>query len=203
MNRDSPLSLTQGAAALGLMFSDFRFEASLALWLASLWQLWRFQGPYNGGADKLVLLALTCMCLVHTATNSFWQEIAFGYFAIQVVLSYTVSGWVKLSSRDWRNGQALSDVFAYSAYPVSENLRALADRKEAMIVGSWLVILLEVLFPLAFFSHATLICVLVLAAGFHVANAVLFGLNRFLWAWISTYPVLFWAQARLHETSIL
>jgi hypothetical protein len=31
-----------------------------------------------------------------------------------------------------------------------------------------------------------------LAACFHLANAALLGLNRFLWVWVAAYPALYW-----------
>ena len=36
---------------------------------------------------------------------------------------------------------------------------------------------------------------LALAAVFHTANACLFGLNRFLWAWLAAFPALIWLLA--------
>lgn len=62
---------------------------------------------------------------------------------------------------------------------------------------SWAVMLFELVFPLALVSQPTLIAALTIAALFHLANACLFGLNRFFWTWIAVYPILFWLQARL------
>ena len=56
------------------------------------------------------------------------------------------------------------------------------------------VILFEVVFPLALISLLTTALALALAAGFHLSNALFLGLNRFVWAWISAYPALIWAQ---------
>ena len=96
----------------------------LLLALIGLVMLHRFQGPYNGGSDRMSLLVLCSLCLVHFAPSLYWQEISFGYLALQLVLSYFISGWVKLINPDWRSGRALCDVFQFSAYPVSESLRA-------------------------------------------------------------------------------
>jgi hypothetical protein len=40
---------------------------------------------------------------------------------------------------------------------------------------------------------------LALTAAFHLANACLFGLNRFLWVWLAAYPSLIWLQARVDQ----
>jgi hypothetical protein len=64
-------------------------------------------------------------------------------------------------------------------------------------MASWMVMLFEVLFPLSFLNSTTLMLALAVAISFHVANACLFGLNRFVWFWIAAYPSLIWLQARL------
>jgi hypothetical protein len=165
--------------------------------LHSLAVLHRFQGPYNGGSDRMGLLILYSICFAHWLPAGLLSEVAFGYLAVQVLLSYFISGRVKIVNADWRSGQALADVFAFSAYPVSEGLRSLAAQKQALFVASWAVMLFEVLFPLALMDQSLLIGALGVAAVFHLANACLFGLNRFLWFWIAAYPSILWLQARL------
>jgi len=160
----------------------------------------RFQGPYNGGADRMSLLVLACLCVAHIAPTIIWKEIALGYLAIQLVLSYFISGWVKIINPEWRNGQALVDVFGFSAYPVSESLRSWAQSPRLLLIMSWLVICFELLFPVSILSATTLSIALVIAAIFHFANACLFGLNRFFWIWLAAYPSIIWFQQRLFVT---
>ena len=169
----------------------------LALVGLSILILHRFEGPYNGGADRMGLLVLFCLTLAEFLPRENWKELAFGYLGLQLTLSYFISGWVKIRNPDWRTGRALRDVFAFSAYPVAENLRALKDRKTLLLAGSWLVITCELLFPFSLISMWTLIPFLVLAASFHTSNALFFGLNRFVPAWIAAYPSILWLQARL------
>ncbi len=89
--------------------------------------LYRFHGSYNGGSDRMSLLLLFCLLMAHLAPSRRWQEIAVGYLAVQLLMSYAISGWIKLSNPDWRSGHALKDVFEFSAYPVSESIRSLAN----------------------------------------------------------------------------
>jgi hypothetical protein len=99
----------------------------LALVVHALFVLERFQGPYNGGSDRMSLLILCCLCVAHWMPSRPWQEVAFGYLAIQLVLSYFIAGWVKIMNPEWRRGRALEDVFLFSAYPVSESRRGGAE----------------------------------------------------------------------------
>ena len=159
--------------------------------------LQRFQGPYNGGSDCMSILVLLCLFLSHIAPTNFWKEIALGYLAFQLMFSYFQSGYIKVINSDWRNGRALQDVFTITAYPVSENIRRWAKSPRLMFIMSWIVILFELLFPLALLHQSLLITTLVVAAIFHLANALLFGLNRFFWIWPAAYPIILWFQARI------
>jgi len=147
----------------------------------------------------MIWLVLTSCLLAHLAPSPYWQEMALGYLAVQLTLSYFVSGWVKVINPDWRSGQALVDIFRYSAYPVSRNLRGLADRPGLLWVGGWAVIALELVFPLTMLDPHALALGLGLCAAFHISNAIHFGLNRFVWAWISAFPALIWFQDRLGQ----
>lgn len=170
------------------------------LLLLGLAILHRFQGPYNGGADRMSLLILFCLWLTLIAPTRYWQEVAFGYLALQLVLSYFISGWVKVVNPDWRSGQALSDVFQFSAYPVSESLRQWAKSPRLLFAMSWGVMLFELLFPFTLLSATSLHVALIITASFHFSNACLFGLNRFFWIWIAAYPAIIWFQLRIFAT---
>lgn len=190
------LFLPRAALSVALLLGVASPWMLLGLCLHSVVVLHRFGGPYNGGSDRMGLLILYCLCLA-TWLPGLGQEAAFGYLAIQVILSYFISGQVKIVNPEWRSGQALRDVFHFSAYPVSERLRGLADRPRLLWGMSWSVMLFEVLFPLSLFDSRILIGALVVAALFHLANAGLFGLNRFVWVWLAAYPSILWLQSRL------
>jgi len=175
---------------------------SVSLLLISLAILRRFQGPYNGGADRMSILILICLCLVHFLPTQVWREVAFGYLALQLVLSYFISGWVKIINVEWRRGLALNDVFRFSAYPVSESLRSWSASPRLLLIMSWSIMLFELVFPLSLLSTASLYGALIIAATFHFANACLFGLNRFFWIWIAAYPSILWFQQRFISSLI-
>lgn len=191
------LFLLRLALSLSLIIGFQTAWVSFLLLFFALAILHRYQGPYNGGSDRMGLLILCCLCLVHVAPSYRWQEIAFGYLALQLILSYFISGWVKVVNADWRSGRALCEVFQFSAYPVSESLRKLADSPRLMFYLSWCVILFELLFPMSLVSINSLIVMLIIAAVFHFSNACLFGLNRFFWVWIAAYPSIIWFQQRI------
>ena len=108
-----------------------------------------------------------------------------------------MSGWIKVINPEWQKGAVLRDVFRFSAYPVSEGLRKLADRPAFLLTTGWIVILLELCFPLTLLDPFALKLALLFTAAFHFSNACFFGLNRFFWIWICAYPSLIWFQDRI------
>ena len=194
----SALLLAASLGAPGLHISWL----ALALVANHLFILPFFNGPYNGGADRMSLLVLLCLAGATalpeaTGPAPAWREIAFGYLGMQLLLSYFISGWVKVVNPDWRSGRALRDVFLFSAYPAGENLRRWADHPRLLHAAGWGVILFELAFPLTLLSQPALLAGLAIAALFHFANACLFGLNRFFWIWLCAYPSILWLQDRV------
>ena len=175
----------------------------LALIFLGLFILKRFQGPYNGGSDRMSYLILFCLTIFYFMPTSLWQEYIFGYLALQLVLSYFISGWVKVSNPQWRNGLVLQDIFRFSAYPVSKELRIFASWPKSLYFMSWAVMLFELLFPLTLITQKTLIIGLLIALSLHFVNACLFGLNRFFWVWLAAFPSLLWLQQRIFVTGYI
>ncbi|QEY14843.1 HTTM domain-containing protein [Cellvibrio sp. KY-GH-1] len=196
---EKKLALLRAPLAILLMLGIYPVWVETALLASSILLIKRFQGPYNGGSDTMSILVLLCLWLANLAPSPMWQEIALGYLALQLTLSYFQSGLVKIENAEWRSGKALREVFALTAYPVSESLRSLANRPQLLLNVSRAVILGELLFPLTLLHSITLTIALVFAGVFHLANAVLFGLNRFVWSWLAAYPSVIWLQGRFSE----
>lgn len=176
------------------------FESGLvciALLINTLFILHRFQGPYNGGSDLMAWLIVSCLALIHLVPSTEIQGYILAYLALQLIFSYFKAGWAKVIHAEWRSGRALQDVFAYSIYPVAESLRGLANYPRLCFGVSWLVILLELLFPLCLLNQIVLIVGLGAVFLFHVSNYIFLGLNRFVWVWVAAYPSLIWLQERL------
>ncbi len=194
---DRLLFAVRGVLSLTLMVGIAPSVVAPLLLAICVALLVRYDGPYNGGSDRMSLLVLICLTGAHLAPTHYWQQVAFAYLAAQLVLSYALSGGVKIVNADWRSGAALQDVFLFSAYPVSDAHRGWARQPGPLWAASWAVILFELAFPLALLTQTTLVLGLTIAALFHLANAYLFGLNRFVWAWLAAYPSILWLQAQI------
>ena len=153
----------------------------------------RFRGSYNGGSDSMLLVVLLALALARTDVRL--VPVALGYAAAQLVLSYAISGWSKLRDPMWRDGSALAVLVRLPQYAVPGSLaRVLASMK----LASFAMLAFECAFPIALVDRRVCIAMLCIAGAFHVANAVVFGLNRFLWAWLAAFPALLYWVDRLH-----
>lgn len=194
---DRPIFAARALFALLLASGLYSSFAALGLLTTSIRLLYRYDGPYNGGADRMGLLILICLTIAHLPLPPFARELALGYLAIQLVLSYFVAGLVKIVNPDWRSGKALVQVFESTGYPASDDLRGLARMPGMLRAAAWAVMLLELAFPLALIDQRLLIAALLATGAFHLANAILFGFNRFFWTWLAAYPAILWLQERL------
>ena len=189
------------ALALGLMAGLLRGPAgllgALLLFGIALLLLFRWRGAFNGGSDFMTLVGLTGLLLAQGLCafghDPLGWRAGLWYVALQSVTSYFVSGWVKLLRPEWRNGRALPVFLDSGIYgPLSTHS---PYRWPALArVVAWLFTVWEGLFPLALLDLrlAAFFC----ASGtvFHFLVFWYFGLNRFFWAWLATFPaVLFCA----------
>lgn len=163
----------------------------LVLALGQLALVIRLGGPFNGGSDSLSLLSLLGLGVAASVSpGSLVYQIALGYLAAQLTLSYFIAGVAKLAQPSWREGTALGRFAALPKYGVPARARAWLATPSLGRMASWSVLLFECSFPLALLGPRFALAYLSVGALFHVLNAALFGLNRFLWAWLALYPLL-------------
>jgi uncharacterized membrane protein len=156
----------------------------------------RFRGSYNGGSDSMLLVVLLGLAVARTDERL--AAAGLGYAAVQLVLSYAISGWAKLRDPQWRTGRALDVLVRLPHYGVPPRLVAILTSRAAR-PSSFAMLAFECGFPIALVDVRVCVVMLAIAAVFHLTNAVVFGLNRFLWAWLAAFPaLLFWVD-RLHD----
>ncbi len=155
----------------------------------------RFRGVFNGGSDYMTMTVLLGLLISSIITSS----IDFGliYIAIQSMLSYFIAGIVKLKNPQWRNGLALKTFLKYSNYFIPNFIKTNSENKKIILFNTWLVIFWEFTFPLALLNIKLLTLYLIIGFFFHITNFISFGLNRFIWAWLASYPALFYIHLKL------
>ena len=146
----------------------------------------------SDGSDQMTTIVLFTffLCWTPFATPNL---LVYGiwFIALQSCLSYLSAGVAKLVSAEWRGGTAVYDIFSTKTYGTRWASTFLKNRRWLKLFLCWSVILAEILFPLALFLPWPFTLVF-LGWGFlfHLLNAIIMGLNSFLWAFLATYPAI-------------
>ncbi len=189
----------RGALALLLMAGLLPTAGVVALCAIAMLLLLRWRGAFHGGSDFMTLVGLTGLLIAHAVGS--WAGMVAGwraglwYVALHATTSYFISGWVKFLRPEWRSGEALPlflDTGVYGPLAPDSVLR----RPAVARLASWSFTLWEGCAPLMLLDLriAALFCTV--AAVFHFLVFWFFGLNRFFWAWLVTFPALMYAAAR-------
>jgi hypothetical protein len=181
---------TQGSNLLNI---GFLFTSNLAV-------LIRWRGAFNGGSDFMTLVVLTGLFIAQVVSYFASPELGwragFWYITIQSITSYFLSGAVKLLKREWRNGTAMT-IFLNAAIHGPLSARHWLRRPWLAALCSWTFILWESLAPLALLEARLAILFCSIAALFHFLVFWFFGLNRFFWAWLATFPAIVWCAGQI------
>ena len=174
--------------------------SSLFIFFSTIVLLIRWRGAFNGGSDFMTVVAVTGLVIAMVATEFVDKErawnVALWYVAIHSITSYFMSGAVKLLNSHWRNGGALIYFLDRGLYgPLSEY--SLFKRPVIAILASWSFIIWEILFPLVLFDEVIAVAFVITAFGFHLLVFRFFGLNRFVWAWVVTFPAIIYCSNSL------
>lgn len=181
----------------------------LPLWLllvSTLLIALRWRGSFNGGSDFMTLAVLGALAIASSfGFSASASRGALWYIAIIACNSYFLAGLAKLRTANWRSGRALIGFMGHTVYdapPLPEARARVAPtfwerHRRVTRWLSWLVIGLELSFPLALIDARACLVLIGCALMFHVGNAFLLGLNRFVLAWAASYPALVWCSQHM------
>lgn len=181
--------------ALRLLFIAYSFAqpnliSFVILLLSHLIICWRFRGTYNGGSDMITLMTLLGLAMSYSFSEGEALRVSGLFFiAVHGISSYFMSGVYKLKQKSWRDGTALA-IFLKKNWP-----------SHIMKILSWGALCFEVGFPLSLVNLQLAYAFIAMAFFFHLLNAILLGLTRFLCAWAATWPAILFVTAYLHKTS--
>jgi len=166
------------------------------LLLIHLATLLRWLGNFNGGSDYLTSILLLFTSLGLYFSDSKMPVISLWYITFQVLFSYFKAGWLKLKTRNWQNGLAIREFLNSPAYEKIQIFDRLTKSSTINTFNSWVVIAFEVLFPLSLVNKDLALIFMMAGLLFHLINAYVFGLNRFIFTWLAGYPAIYWCSLR-------
>ncbi|EIE98531.1 hypothetical protein [Saccharomonospora glauca] len=158
------------------------------------------RSPYGSdGSETVLTISLTSIALGRWfRSDPRARHACLWFIAAQSCLSYGIAGLAKLVSPVWRDGTAVRDIFRTRMFGHRKVFSFLRNRpKLARAVGMGTIVG-EMAFPLVLVAPAPVArALLATGAGFHASNAVVMGLNRFVWAFLGTYPAVMYCSRAL------
>lgn len=143
------------------------------------------------GSDQMVLVVLAACLIGRLGADPIATRAAVTFLAAEVTLAYLVAGLAKATSPYWRSGQAFPMIVRTRMYGQPIARRVVNRFPRAGRAASYAVIWWESLFVLSLTAPPAFVAVLfALGVGFHAGCAVVMGLNRFMWAFVASYPAV-------------
>lgn len=154
----------------------------------------RFRGNFNGGSDMMTFVVLTGALIAAAGA----PKIGMIYIATHTLYSYFKAGIAKAKHKEWRNGQAIPTFLTRSLFP---DIQLAGEKLKTQNLISktlgWLTLLFELAAPTLLIFPTAATTYMALAIIFHLGIYYCFGLNRFFWIWLTTWP------ATLYSLSLL
>lgn len=148
------------------------------------------------GADEMTIVAAagTAVIAAGLAADIHAVAVAGAWFLTAVLcVSYFASGAAKLGGAEWRTGRALSLIMQTRSYGHARVAALLRQYRNMGVAATYVMMAGEMAFPTALVTPAIAsIAILVCGVGFHLLTAVLVRLNRFVPAFLASYPPMLW-----------
>jgi len=123
------------------------------------------------------------------------------FIALHSILSYSISGWLKLNSSGWRDGTVIERLCESETWMSETAYQIVTGVPGSSTFASWSVILLECLFPVVLVVPQNIMWVIfIIGISFHVTTALFMGFNSFLILYPTTYIAISYANAAVHST---
>jgi hypothetical protein len=176
---------------LGIFLSALNPLYLVVVLVALMLATYLFDGSYNGGSDYMNFIIVLSLLVYTFSANEYVQKICLLYIGVQSLLSYLIAGLTKLVKSDWRNGRSLQKILKESHYLIPQSIgHFLAQNTGLTLFLSWMIILTELSIFMGFYSFKMAIVMVLFFLIFHLVNIFIFGLNRFFFAWLASYPCL-------------
>lgn len=161
------------------------------------------RSPYGSdGSETVLTISLTTLALSKAfSSDPRARQACLWFIAAQSCLSYGIAGVAKAISPVWRDGTAVRDIFRTRMFGHRFAFDFLRERPRLSRALGHVTIVGETLFPLVLVAPGPVArALLAVGAGFHGSNAVFMGLNRFVWAFLGTYPAIAYCARGLGRT---
>ncbi|MFD2909765.1 hypothetical protein ACFSX9_13590 [Flavobacterium ardleyense] len=175
-----------------LLLLSFHWSLFLLLFIIQL--IFNLRNIYSlSGADQMQNIILFGLLIISFNINSNIASLTVFFISVQMLLSYFFTGFHKIKSKKWRNGDALLLVLNSETFGNSTFQKLLYNNKFISIIISWVIILVQLSFIIVLFINPQLtVYFLTILFLFHLSIAFSMGLNHFFWVFVSSYPIIYY-----------
>ncbi|MEV8595274.1 alpha/beta fold hydrolase [Streptomyces sp. NPDC052012] len=199
------LHATRAAVSVGMLLpGNSRWRGAGNLFLSGTSCLLQARHRYGtDGSDQVANLVQSVTGVTRLAKKPETQDALLWYIGVQASMSYAISGWVKLVGDKWRDGTALPGVMRTRTYGSEPIYRLTQRHPKASKAVQHATLAMECLFPLVYVAGGRFTRpFLAAAASFHVANAFVMGLGRFMTAFPAMHPMVAYTTAPKAHPSV-
>lgn len=152
------------------------------------------------GADKMsrLILITGALCFIFPTL----KIIFFGLYFIsfQLILSYGTAGWIRLFQPKWRDGSDLKLVLRQHTYSNKIIWRLIENNRFPLKSTAILILVFECSFVISLFLPTPFFFIyIIFGIIFHLTNAIVMGLNTFVWSFLSAYPAIIWLHYTIQQ----
>ena len=178
-------------------------QAPLLLMLVLTSLLINYRSPFGqDGSDQMSSIVIVVLFLYHiNPENLIVAQAGIWFIALQSLLSYFTAGFFKAKGEKWtKRPNAVYLIFNTATYGSKPIAGYLQGRQAAITFLTWSTVAVEVAFPLVLFTgYPGMIIFLGWGLSFHLMNALVMGLNSFLWAFLATYGAIIYCCLQLSQ----
>ncbi|HWW62565.1 MAG TPA: hypothetical protein VN181_14425 [Thermoanaerobaculia bacterium] len=178
--------------------SDSRLFAAAVAIVAATSLILPLRTSYGlDGADQMSTTIFVALSFAAFHPTPVVHAAVLWFLTLQACVAYFTAGAAKAMGHHWRDGSGLTGIFTTDAFG-NRHLGALLRRSNVTARAlSWSVIALECAFPLVLVAPVPAVWMLLAAAAaFHLATALIMGLNTFVFAYFALYPAVLYCLAR-------
>lgn len=158
----------------------------------------RSQMGLDGAHQMNLVILFGLMIAALAGIDSEISSICLWFIAAELILSYFVAGLNKAFSPIWQKTHALNAIFSTKTYGHETLFRLITNNKAIAFALCWPMVCFELFFVTSLYSVYLCLVFCVVGIGFHLFNAIFMGLNTFLFAFLATYPALFYCVAKIN-----
>jgi hypothetical protein len=156
-------------------------------------------GLGNNGADEMIILIMVAGLLVRLFDTSNCALIVLVFLSAQLSLSYLTSGLVKVCVLHWRDGTSIVNIMGTETFGNGRLHAVLRSSPLSAAFVSSVLIFGELFGSFApWLPRPFAISLLFCSFSFHLAAAVVMGLNNFVPAFVATYPAALYTSQILY-----